>query len=157
MATIERVESGCFRAVYWPDPSGPKKNKTLDERNYDQALAKAQRIEAEARFWVDVNNGFFVTLAKMGKSPEFCHSVFTHKGHIPAAKFRALIRESGIDFKSEKSMRRSRKKEVRKFKWNGRRRTAEEILFALGSPISEPNFVKRIDRGWSIEKAASSN
>lgn len=124
-------------------------------RDFEGAMKEANRLEARARFWEAANEGIFSFMAELGFSPDYCHANFSHKGHLPVAEFRKLLREAAIEFKRQKNWRDGKNPARKKYRFRGKNVTIDQAIEEAGTDITAAAVRSRLKGGWTFEDAVT--
>lgn len=155
MATVRRRESGSYFAR-WYSASGHRHEEATGEYQFERALRKANRLEAEARFWEDHAGGLWTAYAAMNYSPRFLWQSFTHAKHLRFDRFRELLSEAGIKFAPRAKWRDkplSGSSKGKRYAYRGKRMTVSELIDASASPVANCTVAYRLKKGWDVEDA----
>ena len=125
------------------------------EYEFEAATKKANRLEAEARFWEEHAEGVWRAYANLNFSPKYCHDSFSHAKHMRFDVFKDLLKEAGIEFAPSGKWRDrvKRKPGGKRFKFRGKMLTLGEIIEKTDAQIKATALRWRLDRGWTLEDA----
>lgn len=155
MASLRRKSRGTWLAR-WRDADGNLVELATGEYSREKAIEKANKMEAEAKFWEDVPS--FHAYAAMNYSPRYCHESFIAAKHIRFDKFCMLLREAGVEFVKSSQWRDTKKKTStrgKKYRYNGRLLTAPQIAEQSGAGLNVATLRYRLEHGWSMDEALS--
>ena len=130
--------------------------RATGEYEREVAQKKANQMEAEARFWEDIE--IFRVYAQLGYSPRYCHDSFIAAKHVRFDRFKSMLKESGVTFAKPSQWRDLKKKASargKKYEYKGKRLTAPQILESTRCAVSLAALRYRLDKGWDVEKAVN--
>ncbi len=154
MAHIRNRKIGGVYLAMWRDINGKLVEESTGEYNQEKAMLKAVKMETIAKFWECVPH--FHTYARLNYSPKFCHETFIAGKHIRLDKFRELLKEAGVEFVSPDQWRDTKKKtssKGKRWRYNGKSRTAAQIVEESGAGINAQTLRYRLEKGWSMKDA----
>jgi hypothetical protein len=149
---------GSVFCARWRNVDGKLIEESTGEYNPEKAQSKANKMEAEARFWEDLST--FKTYAQLNYSPRYCHESFIAAKHMRFDRFRELLVDAGVEFVPASKWRDTKKKtrvRGKRYRYEGRLLSLSQIIEQSGCGLCEATVRYRLEKKWSMDDALNTS